>query len=159
MKLATFALLILFSVSSPADALFAETNFIDSPFSALVRNMELKKGEEYPGWSGFQLYHARLKIVDVYYGDLNRNDEIDIRLNLDVLGLKGLLETVQQDYIVSFCQSKSGIYYTYRNYLILPAREDIVAQFEGFRTKGADLGGDHDCTPTNYHELDPDAAD
>lgn len=46
---------------------------------------------------------------------------IDMHLYVSYIGLKAELEEMIENYILSFCKSKSGIFYTSRDFLIINA--------------------------------------
>lgn len=156
MKYLIFIVIMLISIYSSAQALFAEANFADSQFSALVNKVDLKEAKEQPFYTGFKLYSAKLEIVDVYYGNLKPGSMIDMNLYVSYLGLKNTLEAMAGNYILSFCQSKSGIFYTNRDFLIINANPVNIAEFERLRKEGSNFDGNHDCASTNYHALNPD---
>ena len=135
-------------------ALFAEANFSDQQYSALIENLSLEETDLRSAFSGFQLYRAKVRIVDVYFGDLEVGDEIDIQINVSYLGKNNRLEYMQRPYILSFCKSEDGIYYTNRDFLIIPASEINIKEFRRLRTEGTDFDGNNDCTSSNF-DLEP----
>ena len=135
-------------------ALFAEANFSDQQYSALMENLSLEETDLRSAFSGFQLYRARVRIVDVYFGHLEVGDEIDIQINVSYLGKNNRLEYMQRPYILSFCKSEDGIYYTNRDFLIIPASEININEFRRLRSEGTDFDGNNDCTSSNF-DLEP----
>lgn len=137
-----------------AQALFAEANFSDQQYSALLENVSLEETDLRSAFSGFQLYLARVRILDVYYGDVDVGDEIDIQINVSYLGMKHTLENLQTPYILSFCRAESGIYFTNRDFLIIPASPVNIKEFKRLRAEGTDFDGNNDCSSTNF-DLEP----
>ena len=153
---------MLFSLALPvstfAQALFAEANFSDQQYSALVENISLEETDLRSPFSGFQLYLAKARVLDVYFGELESGAEIDIQLNVSYLGKKNRLEYMRSPYILSFCRSEDGVFYTNRDFLIIPANEINIKEFNRLRTEGTDFDGKNDCSSTNY-DLEPIAID
>ncbi len=150
--LVVFGLMLSANVS--AQSLFAEANFSDSQYSALIEPLSMQETDLRDSFSGFKLYLATVRVLDVYFGPLKKESEIEIQINVSYIGMAGGLETMSQPFILSFCRSEDEIYYTYRDYLILPANEANVAEFERLRRNGTDFDGDNDCTSTNF-DLEP----
>ena len=152
--IASALFLALVSGAASAQALFAEANFSDQQFSALVENIALEETDLRSAFSGFQLYLARVRIQDVYFGDLESGDEIDIQINVSYLGKEHTLRNMEQPYILSFCRSDAGVYYTNRDFLIIPAIEINIKEFNRLRAEGTDFDGNNDCASTNF-DLEP----
>ena len=151
-------LLMLLPTAAFTQALFAEANFSDQQFSALVENISLEETDLRSSFSGFQLYLAKVRVLDVYFGDLETEAEIDIQLNVSYLGKKYTLENMRSPYILSFCRSEAGVFFTNRDFLIIPANEINVKEFKRLRTEGTDFDGENDCSSTNF-DLEPIAID
>lgn len=144
----------MLSGTALGQALFAEANFSDQQYSALLENITLEETDLRSSFSGFQLYLARARVLDVYFGDLTKGAEIDIQLNVSYLGKKHTIENLQQPYILSFCRSEEGIFYTNRDFLIIPAKEINIKEFNRLRADGTDFDGNNDCSSTNF-DLEP----
>lgn len=153
-RAATILLLFLWSGATFAQALFAEANFSDQQYSALIENVSLEETDLRSTFSGFQLYLARAQILDVYFGDLEAGDEIDIQINVSYFGMKHTLENMRKPYILSFCKSEEGVYFSNRDFLIIPASEVNIKEFKRLRTEGTDFDGDNDCASSNF-DLEP----
>lgn len=149
-KLCWLALLLLIPVSARLQALFVEANFSDQQHSALVENISLRETDLRTSFSGFSLFLTRVKVLDVFFGDLDAGDEIEIQLNVAYFGRDNTLKHVEGTYILSFCESADGVYYTNRDYLVIAANEINIAEFERLRREGTDFDGNHDCTSTNF---------
>lgn len=156
LQLRARATLLLLSLPGAvlAQALFAEANFSDQQYSALLENVALEETELRSAFSGFKLHFARARVLDVYFGDLDVGDEIDIQINVAYFGLQHTLENMQQPYILSFCRSETGVYFTNRDFLIIPANEINIKEFNRLRTEGTDFDGNNDCSSTNF-DLEP----
>ena len=152
----TSAILLLLSLPGAilAQALFAEANFSDQQYSALLENVSLEETDLRSSFSGFQLFLAKARIRDVYFGELDVGDEIDIQLNVSYLGMKNTLENMQRPYILSFCSSADGVFFTNRDFLIIPANEINLKEFKRLRAEGSDFDGENDCSSTNF-DLEP----
>ena len=147
-------ILLLLPNALLGQALFAEANFSDQQYSALIENVTLEATDLRSSFSGFQLYLAKAQVLDVYFGDLETGEQIDIQVNVSYLGMKNTLKNMQQPYILSFCRSEDGVYYTNRDFLIIPANEINLKEFNRLRTEGTDFDGNNDCTSTNF-DLEP----
>ncbi len=148
------AILSLLSGTAGAQALFAEANFSDQQYSALIENVSLEATDLRSSFSGFQLYLGRVEILDVYFGDLEVGEQIDIQLNVAYFGMKNTLENMQEPYILSFCRSEAGVYYTNRDFLIIPANAINLKEFRRLQAEGTDFDGNNDCSSTNF-DLEP----
>ena len=141
-----------------AQSIFAESNFSEAQHSALIEPISLEETDLRDSFSGFRLYLAAVRVADVYYGPLKENEEIEIQINAWMIGLDGQLEIMSEPFILSFCESPDGTYYTNDNFVILPANEANIAEFERLRAKGTDFDGKHDCHSTNF-DLGPIAVE
>lgn len=153
---ATLALLM--PATSFAQALFAEANFSDQQYSALIENQSIEETDLRSAFSGFQLFLVKARILDVYYGDVKAGDEIEIQVNVAYLGMKRTLENMTRPYILSFCSSDSGVYFTNRDFLIIPANDINVKEFNRLKAEGTDFDGNNDCSSTNF-DLEPISTD
>lgn len=140
---------------SPAlpQALFAEANFSDQQYSALVENLSLEETDLRSPFSGFQLYRAKVRIKDVYFGELEPGAELDIQINVAYFGKGNYLKAMSKPYILSFCRSDTGAYFTNRDFLIITGNDINIAEFERLRAEGTDFDGENDCTSTNFELL------
>lgn len=131
-------------------ALFAEANFSDMQYSALVKNISLEETDLGNVFSGFALFAAKVGVIDVYYGDLKAGDEIDVQINVAYIGRKHTLKNMNKPYILSFCKSEDGTYYTNRDFIVIPASKVNIKEFIRLKKEGTDFDGNHDCTSTNF---------
>ncbi len=150
--------MLLLIVALPGGAagqsMFAEANFADSQYSALVEVVAMQETDLRDSFSGFKMYLANLRVIDVYYGSMRKETEIEIQINVSYFGMDNSLEIMSRPFILSFCRSDRAVYYTYRDFLILPANDANVAEFEKLRINGTDFDGSNDCTSTNF-DLEP----
>ena len=139
-----------------AQALFAEANFSDQQYSALLENVTLEETDLRSSFSGFQLFLAKARILDVYFGELELDvgDEIDVQINVSYLGMKNTLENMQRPYILSFCSSEEGVFFTNRDFLVIPANDINLKEFSRLQAEGTDFDGENDCSSTNF-DLEP----
>ena len=149
-KLGWLVLFLLIPIGARSQALFAEANFSDQQYSALVENMSLRETDLRSPFSGFSLFMTQVKVLDVFFGDLDAGDEIEIQLNVAYFGRDNTLKHVAGMYILSFCKSANGVYYTNRDFLVIAANEVNIAEFERLRRAGTDFDGNHDCSSTNF---------
>ena len=160
--IAVLAILALFAGTARAQSIFAEENFSESQHSALLQTLSLEETEHGDFFTGFRLYLASVRVLDVYYGDLKKSDEIDVQINVWLIGLDAQVERMSAGpFILSFCSSPEGVYYTNTNFVILPADDAHVAEFERLRKQGTDFDGKHDCGSSNFDlgpiVIDPEA--
>ena len=151
-------LLLALPVTVFAQALFAEANFSDQQFSALVENASIEESDLRSSFTGFKLYIVKARVLDVYFGDLEASDEIDIQINVSYFGMKHTLENMTRPYILSFCKSEEGVYFTNRDFLIIPATDINMKEFNRLRAEGTDFDGNNDCSSTNF-DLEPISID
>ena len=149
---------LLLPTKASAQALFAEANFSDQQYSALLENLSMEETDLRSAFSGFQLYLVKARVLDVYFGELEAGEEIDIQLNISYLGKTATVERIKERFILSFCRSADGVYFTNRDFLIITANELNVKEFNRLRTEGTDFDGNNDCTSTNF-DLEPIALD
>ncbi len=158
MKIIGLIFCLLLPSSVFAQALFAEANFSDQQYSALIENLSLTKSDLGDPSTGFVLYLASVRIIEVYYGELEVGNEIDIQVNVSYLGRKNTLVVMSSPYILSFCRSDSGVYFTNRDFLIIPANQGNLGEFNRLRREGTNFDGKNDCTSTNF-DLQPVSID
>lgn len=65
---------------------------------------------------------------------------------------------MSRPYLLSFCQSDEGIYYTNRNFLIIQGNETNIQEFERLRKEGTEFDGKNDCALSNFN-LEPQKND
>ena len=150
MKTIASIFLLAFPITLSAQSLFAEANFSDMQYTALVNNISLEESDLGEAWTGWSLFLAKVKIQDVYYGDLKDDETIDIQIYVSYLGRKHTLEKLAGRYILSFCKSEDGLYYTNRDFLVMPDSPENLKELERLSVEGTDFDGNNDCTSTNY---------
>ena len=141
-------------------SMWVEPNFVDTQYSVLFESLELAKAEtddavydHVPfGWIP---YYLQAKVVDVYKGDFERNQILDLLVYIPVVSSGYQMEAVRGRFILSFCRSGGGIYYNSRDYLIKSATPANIGKFESVRRHGSDYEGSGDCSG-NYPSLNPD---
>lgn len=141
-------------------SMWIEPNYVDTEYSVLLRNIKLEKidmshdiYDHIPfGWIPYQVV---AQIEDVYKGEINKNESLDLLVYVSALGVKNTVKKISGKYLLSFCKSKGGIYYTSRDYLIQNPSIDNVKKFELVRDNGTDYEGSGDCSG-NYPSLNPD---
>jgi len=155
MKLLIIVIALLLSNICMAKSMWIETNYADAEYTALLEAVDIKEsGFESPVF-GFKPYYVEAKILDVYFGDIKENEFIDLLVYITP-PFDWSLSRIKDKFILSFCRSNSGVFYTHRNYLIVDAEPDNIKTFKFVRQNGTDHEGSNDCSFTNYEDLNPD---
>ncbi|MCX7552264.1 hypothetical protein OS175_00110 [Marinicella sp. S1101] len=140
-------------------SMWVEPNYVDTAYSALLKSSSVKKvpteddiHDHIP--FGWWPYRVKAEVLDVYKGPLKVGDEIELLVYVSVLSQ--LHNELQKDaFLVSFCLSKNGVYYTSRDYLVQQAKPANTQRFAAVRENGTDYEGSGDCSG-NYPSLNPD---
>ena len=148
------------SAAESDHSMWVEPNFVDTQYSALLRSLRVTKAgtddkifEHVPfGWIP---YYVDAEVIDVYKGDLERAESIEILVYLSALSAGHQLKKISNRFILSFCKSDSRIYYTSRDFLIQSPTAANIERFEMVREHGSEYEGTGDCDG-NYPSLDPD---
>ncbi|ABC33412.1 hypothetical protein HCH_06788 [Hahella chejuensis KCTC 2396] len=141
-------------------SMWVEPNFVDTGYSALFKSVAVTKVvssdptyDYIPfGWSP---YYVKAKMIEVYKGDLPEGGSIEILVYIAPLGEQYSLKKINSDFILSFCLSKGGKYYTSRDFLIMEPSSGNIQKFREVRDSGTDYEGSGDCSG-NYPSLNPD---
>ena len=153
---------LLLAVAGPADAqsIFAEANYSDSQYSALVEPVSIVETDLPDALTSYQMHRVTVRVVESYFGPVKKGAEIEIQINVPYIARNSYLEIMDEPFIVSFCGSDGGVYYTNRDYLVLPANDANLAEFRRLGEEGTDFDGKNDCTNTNLDigpiTIDPD---
>lgn len=134
-------------------------NFVDTQYSALFSGLSASRlpaadpiYQAIPfGWFA---YHVEARVIEVYKGELDLGAEIELLVYIPAMST-GPLKHLDDEFLLSFCQSQGGIYYTSRNFLIQAASEPNINKFRLLVTEGADFQGLGECA-SNYPSLNPD---
>lgn len=134
-------------------------NYVDTEYSVLFETKEIRKADVKENIIkhtpfGWWPYYVKAKVIDVYKGELETGQTIDLLVYLSA-PLKSDEKRLSDSFILSFCKSNGGIYYTSRNFLITRPTPDNIAKFAEVREKGTDHEGSGDCSG-NYPFLNPD---
>ena len=145
---------VLFFALSPAgmalaQSIFAEANYSDSQYSALVEPLSVVETELRDSFTSYQMHRVTVRVLESYYGPVKKGAEIEIQINVPYIGRNRWLDIMSEPFIVSFCGAADAIYYTNRDFLVLPANEANLAEFQRLREEGSDFDGKNDCTNTN----------
>ncbi len=145
------AFFVLLSGAYPvhAQSIFAEANYSDSQYSALVEPISNVETDLRDAFTSYKMHRVTVRIVESYFGPVKKDAEIEIQINVPYIARNAYLEIMQSQFIVSFCGSNDGVYYTNRDYLVLPANEANLAEFRRLKEEGTDFDGEHDCTNSN----------
>ena len=151
MRLVLAALLVwlLAAGTAVAQSIFAEANFSDSQHSALVEPVAVTETDLRDAFTSYQMHRVTVRIVESYFGPLKEAAEIEVQINVPYIARSAYLEIMSAPFILSFCSSGDGVYYTNRDYLVLPANEANLAEFRRLAKEGTDFDGRNDCTNTN----------
>ena len=95
------------------------------------------------------MHRVTVQVLETYFGPVKEGAEIEIQVNVPHIARNAYLEIMSEPFIVSFCGSCNGVYYTNRDYLVLPANAANLAEFQRLSEEGTDFDGEHDCTNTN----------
>ncbi len=144
---------------SADSSIWIEPNFVDTQYSALLESQSVVKiasdqdiYDHIPfGWIP---HKVKAKVLDVYKGDLIRGDEIDVLIYISFLS-KNQIEQIKGQFLLSFCRSKSGIYYNSRDFLVQQVKASNLKKFAQIRADGTAYEGSGDCDG-NYPSLNPD---
>ncbi len=140
-------------------SMWVEPNFVDTQYSALLESQAvtlIPKDHDIHnhiplGWKPFKV---KAKITDVYKGDLVKGEDIELLVYVSMLS-KSQPEWIKGQFLLSFCKSEKGVYYTSRDYLIQPSQSANILKFSQIRDHGTDHEGTGDCVG-NYPDLNPD---
>lgn len=150
-----FLCLLLVFVGLPAQSQYLESDFADSEFSIKGRahDFAVASSRALDG----RTYIAQVEVLDVYYGDINVGDKIELIIMADDI-LKSLNRDriLEGEFATSFCKSRHGIYFTSRLYR---PREKTFAKLKQYREEGTDYWDSHDCAELRGSRMDPDALD
>ena len=157
---AVFLVLALTANNALAQSLFAEANYSDSQYSALVEQVAVTETDLRDAFTNYQMYRVTVQIIERYFGPLKAGAEIEVQINVPYIARSAYLDVMSAPFILSFCSSGDGVYYTNRDYLVLPANEANLAEFRRLAEEGTDFDGRNDCTNTNLDlgpiTIDPD---
>lgn len=151
------------SASDSYHSMWVEPNYVDTQYSALFDGLNVAKAN--PDHStydhiplGWIPYFVSAEVIDVYKGDLERGETIEILVYISALSARSQLEKIRNTFILSFCRSVNGTYYTSRDYLIQTPTKANIEKFEMVRQHGTYYEGSGDCQG-NYPSLNPDNHD
>jgi len=157
-KAVLFLILIFPPTALPTNS-WLEINFESTQYSALVENITINESEfnDLNALSyGFFEYFAKIKIIESYYGNLKAGDEREIYLYIPAMAKSRHLDNMKNPYLISFCQSKNGLFYLHRDYVIQPGTEEYITEYRRLLNRKSIDIGKHDCKDTNYKDLNPD---
>lgn len=145
--------------SGPGHSMFVEPNFVDTQYSVLFEPLGFEKADSSDPINdhiplSWIAYDVRARVVDVYQGDFETGETLDLLIYL-THPLKTSEAYLENRFLFSFCKSTRGIYYSSRDFLLLPANVGNVAKFEEIRERGTDYEGSGDYS-SNYPSLNPD---
>lgn len=141
-----------------AYSMWIEPNFVDTEYSVRLESLNITKVESKNRIHrhipfGWRPYYVSVKVVDVYKGELKQGEVIDL---LVYITANYQLEKMRKEFILSFCRSNAGVFYTSRDFLIQLPTPANIEKFEAVRESGTDYQGSGDCSG-NYPSLNPDS--
>ena len=140
-------------------SMWIEPNFVDTQYSALLEGLEVTKPDLKDNSFDFIFwwvpYYVKAKVIGVYKGSLEKEQIIDLLVYLPAFSTKSQKKLMESRFILSFCKSNSGVYYTSRHFLILQPSRANISKFQDVRNFGTDYEGSGDCSG-NYPYLNPD---
>ena len=130
-------------------SMWVEPNFVDTQYSALLNSVKVNEIESTDIHKhipfGWMPYSVKAEVRDVYKGDIKKGDMIEVLIYIPLMS-KYQLRTIENEFILSFCKSKSGVFYTSRNSLVQEPTAGNVNKFEQVRKHGTDYSGSGDCS-------------
>ena len=154
----SFILAIGIILESHASNSWIEINYGATQYTAYLENISFKKSSfnESAIWSGFFTYKAKARVIESYYGELSENSIVEIIIYVPSVGRKSTLTKLKKPYVLSFCKSKSGIYFTHRDYVVHEANLENLKKLRELSATNPKSNDNHDCSDTNFGELNPD---
>lgn len=141
-------------------SMWVEPNFVDTAYSALLRSIEIIEVgrdstiRDHVSYD-WKPYRVKAEILEVYRGDLEPGTVQNLLIYVSALS-RSTYDRIQGEYLLSFCRSGSGVFYTSRDYLVAEASSANVTRFQHVRDHGTDYEGPGDCSSTNDPHLNPD---
>ncbi|WP_395374863.1 hypothetical protein [Marinicella sp. W31] len=127
-----------------------DMNYVDTTFSALLSPVSVREFKydhdihDHVGF-GYYLYKVKAKVIDSYKVQLQPNTHIDVLIQISVLSKKSR-DKLNNNFILSFCKSDTGIYYNNQDWFILDASKEHVDMFKHVMKNGAEYTGPGDCS-------------
>ena len=137
-----------------------DINYVDTSYSALLKPLSVEglsfDHDIYDHLPfGWKAYHVRAEVIESYHQPLELNSHITIIVYVSLLE-KNAAARMHEDFLLSFCQSKSGIYYTSRDWLIRKGSKENIQKFKHVMNNGTQYQGPGDCSSSNDSSLNPD---
>ena len=141
-------------------SMWVEPNYVDTAYSTLLRSDKVQEVEsDSTIWDhlpfGWMPYRVEAEVLESYKGDLKQGETVTLLVYVSILS-KLALDRIQGDFLVSFCRSKGGVFYTSRDYLVIEAARRNIRRFQQIAEQGTDYEGPGDCSSSNYPSLNPD---
>jgi len=136
-----------------------EPNFVDTQYSAHFESRSVReRSSDDPIYQYITVYwrafDVKATVIDVFKGSLQEGDEIDILIYASYLS-SNTVELIKGNFIASFCKSRQGIFYTYRDYLIQKPSLNNLSLLEYVSVSGTSHEGSGDCVGNDPY-LNPD---
>jgi len=159
MKYSVLVGLFIVGQYSFAASFWIEPNIVDTEYSVYLESMgvhEIDKSNPIHRFIPYEFspYNVTSTAIEVYKGDIEEGNVITVLVYLSPPFERGL-ERINDRFILSFCKSKHGIFYTHRNFVITKASEDNIKEYRRVKLHGTAYEGDGDCSG-NYPNLNPD---
>ena len=136
-----------------------DMNYVDTTYSALLAPISARqisyKNDIYNHVAlGWTLYKVNAKVIDSYKGSLEQGSQIDILIQLSAFNKKGL-DQFDTEFILSFCQSDTGVYYNNQDWFVIETSDKHKDMFKHVMKNGTEYTGPGDCSSLRTH-LIPD---
>ncbi|WP_445359821.1 DUF4124 domain-containing protein [Microbulbifer sp. EKSA005] len=139
-------------------SMWIEPNYVDTAYSALFQNVSIYEFQgndsilKYMPF-GWKPYRVNGKVLEVYKGDLSIGDTASV-----IVYLRPPYDRKQifsNKYILSFCKSKSGVFFVGNDFQTQKATSGNIRKFQDIKEYGTDYKGDGKCI-TNWPSFNPD---
>jgi len=133
---------------SNAHSINSEANYYGATHSALIQvksYRRLKNAGESPAFE--HPYLVQAETLEDFHGDIPKKFEY-IFWGFEGPEGRGMMD---KPVILSFCQSKNGIYFMYENFAHIPATKDNINEFRRMSKAGNSDKDDHKCLSNFPH--------
>jgi len=133
-------------------SMWVEPNFVDTQYSVLFRGVNIyehKKGDivyKNVPW-GWKSYKATGEVIEIFKGDFSIGETLDVIVYLPYNSRQ--VKSLNEDYLLSFCKSKSGKYFIGTQYQLQKATAGNIRKFRDVKKNGTSHQGDEKCIYNN----------
>jgi len=149
-----------FRMHSTDYSMWLELNFSATNYSVLLDSIDVTKvSSEDPAYMiayEWIPYNVTAEVIDVYKGEFKKGAELDLLVYVwPIIGKKLQEKLIHNRFLLSFCESSNGVYYTSQNFLIAQPTVGNIAKMRDIRKFGTLHDSSHECS-SNFPELNPD---